>query len=79
MVGKSIGPHRKNLNHPGKILAAIGLVTIGITGVIAENGKNPERIGELNLLKPAKVIIERYEMTDPTTGEAISISQIHQK
>ncbi len=83
MLGQSIRRNRKNLNNPFKIYATIALVAIGMIGVTAKisdtffrSSQNQEEISELNLIKQGKVIISRYLVIDPTTGEAISVSQI---
>ena len=83
MLSPSIRPNRKTLNNPFKISATLALVTIGMIGITAEtpetflkSSQNREQISKLNLIKPGKVIISRYEVTDPTTGEAISVSKI---
>ncbi len=80
MLGKSIKPHSNSLNTPCKLSAAIAAsIAVSIMGVTVESPQtslmsNPKE--ELSLIKPRKVIIDRYEITDPTTGSAIYISQI---
>ena len=83
MASRSNKPHRKTFNHPGKISATIAFVTVSIMGIIGEtpqtslrNAENPQQTGELSLIQAGKVIISRYEMTDPTTGEKIFVSKI---
>lgn len=79
MLSPSIRPNRKTF----KISAMIAFVSIGMIGITAEtpetflkSSQNREQISRLNLIKPEKVIISRYEVTDPTTGAVISVSQI---
>lgn len=79
MLSKSIRPHPQNLNTSFKLSAAIALITMSLMGITAETPQTSlksDHNQELNLTKPEKVTISRYEMTDPTTGLAISVSQI---
>ncbi|MEB3283045.1 MAG: hypothetical protein VKK42_29405 [Lyngbya sp.] len=86
MFGKSIKPNTTNLNNPFKISAAVALVTIGMFGVITETPRTPsaryhneDHTEEINRIRQGGVTIYRYEVTDPTTGSAISVSKIQQQ
>ncbi|KKD36461.1 MAG: hypothetical protein WAN66_14570 [Limnoraphis robusta] len=83
MFGKSIKLNNQNLNNPVKISAAVALVTIGLLGVISETPRTPsaryhseDHTEEINRIRQGGVTIYRYEVTDPTTGSAISVSKI---
>ncbi|MFY7806995.1 MAG: hypothetical protein ACOVQ7_26580 [Limnoraphis robusta] len=83
MFGKSIKLNNQNLNNPVKISAAVALVTIGLFGVISETPRTPsaryhseDHTEEINRIRQGGVTIYRYEVTDPTTGSAISVSKI---
>jgi hypothetical protein len=83
MFGKSIKPNPQSLNNSLKISAAAALVTIGLFGVITETPitpsagyQNEDHTEEINRIRQGGVTIYRYEVTDPTTGSAISVSKI---
>ncbi|MEL7037233.1 MAG: hypothetical protein AAFO04_16645 [Cyanobacteria bacterium J06592_8] len=79
MFGKSIKSNAQNRNHSLKISSAVVLVAIGLLGVVAETDQTPvthDFKEEINAMQLKEVTIHRYEVTDPTTGSAISVSQI---
>lgn len=84
MFGKSIKPNNQIQNNPVKISAAVALVTIGLFGVVTETPRIPSAqyrsedhtTEEINRIRQGGVTIYRYEVTDPTTGSAISVSRI---
>lgn len=86
MFGKSIKPNTTTFNNPFKISAAVALVTIGMFGVITETPRTPsaryhneDHTEEINRIRQGGVTIYRYEVTDPTTGSAISVSKIESR
>jgi hypothetical protein len=80
MLCKSIISTPKSLNTFFKLTAAIALITVSMMGITTETPQTSLKRNqneEINLTKPGKVTISRYEMTDPTTGFGISVSQIN--
>lgn len=79
MLSKSTSFNPQSPNISFKFSGAITLFAMSIMGITAPTLQIFSQHNfnqELNLTKPGKVIISRYEETDPTTGEVISVSRI---
>ncbi len=80
MLCKSIISTPKSLNTFFKLTAAIALITVSMMGITTETPQTSLKRNqneEINLTKPGKVTISRYQMTDSTTGFGISVSKIN--
>ncbi|WP_413160017.1 hypothetical protein ACL6C3_16475 [Capilliphycus salinus ALCB114379] len=81
MLGKTVRFAPQN-NIAFKLSATVALITMSLIGTTDQTPpisfKSNEN-QEVNLIKAKKVFIDRYEMTDQTTGSAIFVSQISPK